>query len=85
MKKAEIVEELKNVWERDHAEEVSKAYNKVVKVLSKLDMYSANLVANLVQLQTVQKSIMATVERNKEEEVNEDGGMERSCVERDEC
>lgn len=88
MKNGELVKELKGVWENDHAEDVTKAYNKIVKVLSKLDIYSANMVVNLVHLQTIHKSIMCTVgaDKKEEEEVIEDGGMEGSSSEgREHC
>lgn len=93
MKNGELVEELKLIWENDHAEEVSKAYNKIVKVLGKLDVYSANMVVNLISLQTVEKSLACTVGRfvveeevteeelEENEEVIRNGRMERSGFE----
>ena len=74
-KKNILVDNLKSVWENDHAEDVTKTYNEIVRLLSGLDMYSANLVVNLVFIQTIQKSIVETVGGEK------DGSMERSCVE----
>ena len=80
MEKDKLVDNIKRVWENDHAEEVTEAYNKIVEVLKNLDMYSANLVINLVAFQTTQKSILATVEKEKIGG-EEDGRMERSGIE----
>jgi len=61
VKKDKIVEDLKGIWENDHAEEITEAYNKIVEILAELDMYSANMLVNLLWRQTVKKTYMATV------------------------
>lgn len=67
--KTALVNNLKAVWENDHAEEISEAYNKIAGVLSGLDMYSANMVVNLISYQTMQKTVFGTVGKTKEEVV----------------
>ena len=59
--KDKLIENIKAVWENDHAEEVTEAYNKIVEVLEGLDMYSANMLINLVWLQTTEKTFKSTV------------------------
>ena len=60
-KEKELVKYIKAIWENDHAEAVSDAYNEIVEIMSKLDTYSANMVMNLVWLQTVKKTYENTV------------------------
>ena len=56
-----LVNQLKVVWENEHGNEVTEAYNDIVAILSDLDMYSANMLVNLLWMQTTQKSYMNTV------------------------
>lgn len=60
-KERKFAENVKAIWESDHAEEISEAYNEILKIMSKLDMYSANMVMSLVYFQTVKKIYEATV------------------------
>jgi hypothetical protein len=59
--KDKLLENIKVVWENDHGEEVTEAYNKIVEVLAKLDIYSANMLVNLLWIQTVKKTFKGTV------------------------
>ena len=59
--KDKLIENIKTVWENDHGEEVTNAYNEIVGVLEKLDVYSANILINLLWYQTTIKSFEATV------------------------
>ena len=74
-KKAEdnekLVNQLKVVWENEHGEEVTEAYNDIIAILSNLDMYSANMLVNLLWMQTTQKTYVSTVGKSemKKEEV----------------
>lgn len=67
----ELIAQVKALWENEHGEEMTEAYNKIVNILSELDMYSANILVNLLWLQTVQKTYIKTV--GKKEEVKIDG------------
>ena len=60
-KQKKFIESVKSIWENDHAEEVTEAYNKILEIMSGLDMYSANMVMSLVYYQTVEKTYKATV------------------------
>jgi len=60
-KQDKLIENLKMVYETDHANEITEAYNKIVEILAGLDMYSANMLVNLLWRQTVKKTYMATV------------------------
>jgi hypothetical protein len=59
--KDKLVENIKAVWENDHGEEITTAYNEIVKILAELDMYSANMLVNLIWRQTVKKTFVATI------------------------
>lgn len=63
----EFVNNIKTIWENDHGEEIAEAYNKIVDIIAILDTYSANMVVNLVQYQTVQKTFEATVGKKEKE------------------
>ena len=60
-KQKQFFENVKTIWENEHAEEVSEAYNEILKIMSALDIYSANMVMNLIYFQTVKKTYEATV------------------------
>jgi hypothetical protein len=60
-KQNKLIEQVKTLWENDHGEEMTEAYNEIVEILGKLDMYSANILVNLLWLQAVQKTYMNTV------------------------
>ena len=60
-KQKKFFDNVKTLWENEHAEEVTEAYNEILDIMSKLDMYSANMVMNLVYFQTVKKTYEATV------------------------
>lgn len=60
-KEKELVKNITAIWENDHGEVVSDAYNEIVEIMSKLDTYSANMIMNLVWLQTVKKTYESTV------------------------
>jgi hypothetical protein len=66
-KQKELIDKIKGVWENEHAEEISEAYNNIVAILATLDMYSANMLVNLLWLQTAQKSYVATVGKKEVE------------------
>lgn len=66
-KQNELLAQIKDMWEVGHAEEVTDAYNEIVEILNTLDVYSANMLVNLVWLQTAQKTYMGTVGKPKEE------------------
>jgi hypothetical protein len=69
-KQNELIEQVKTLWENDHGEEMTEAYNEIVSILGKLDMYSTNILVNLLWLQAVQKTYKNTVGK---EEVEIDG------------
>jgi hypothetical protein len=71
-KQNELIAQVKALWENSHGEEMTEAYNEIVGILGKLDMYSANILVNLLWLQAVQKTYLGTVGK-KEEEVEIDG------------
>jgi hypothetical protein len=62
----EFMAQVKSIWESDHGEEMTDAYNKIIDVLAELDMYSANILVNLLWLQTVQKTYLGTVGKKEE-------------------
>jgi hypothetical protein len=66
-KQKELIDKIKCIWENEHAEEISKAYNNIVAILATLDMYNANMLVNLLWLQTAQKSYVATVGKKEVE------------------
>lgn len=70
-KQNELIRQVKSLWENDHGEEMTEAYNEIVNILSELDMYSANILVNLLWLQTAQKTYLGTV--GKKEKVKTDG------------
>ena len=67
-----LVEQLKAAWENEHGEEITVAYNDIIAILAELDMYSANMLVNLLWLQTTQKTYVSTV--GKSEMKKEKGG-----------
>jgi hypothetical protein len=69
-KQNELIAQVKTLWENDHGEEMTEAYNEIVAILGKLDMYSANILVNLIWMQAVQKTYLGTVGK---EEVEIDG------------
>lgn len=77
-KQNELIAQVKSIWESDHGDEMTDAYNKIINILSGLDMYSANILVNLLWLQAVQKTYLGTV--GKKEEVKTNGGMERTDI-----
>lgn len=77
-KQNELVAQVKSIWESDHSDEMTDAYNSIIDVLQNLDMYSANILVNLLWIQTVQKTYLGTV--GKKEEVKTDGSMERTGI-----
>ena len=60
-KQAQFLENVKAMWENDHAEVVAEAYNEILEIMKNLDVYSANMVMNLVYFQTVKKTYEKTV------------------------
>jgi hypothetical protein len=72
-KQNELIAQMKSIWENGHGDEMTDAYNKIIGVLQNLDMYSANILVNLLWLQTVQKTYLGTVGK-KEEKVRETNG-----------
>lgn len=68
----ELIAQVKSIWESDHSDEMTDAYNKIIDILGELDMYSANILVNLLWLQTVQKTYLGTV--GKKEEIRETNG-----------
>jgi formiminotetrahydrofolate cyclodeaminase len=66
-KQNELIAQIKSMWENGHAEEMTDAYNNIVDVLGKLDMYSANILVNLIWMQTVQKTYLGTVGKKEVE------------------
>jgi len=66
-KQKKFVDSVKKLWENDHGEEIGDSYNKIVEILSELDMYSANMLVNLIWYQTAQKTYLKTIGKNKEE------------------
>lgn len=66
-KQNNLIAQVKKLWEDDHGEEMTEAYNEIIGILSKLDMYSANILVNLLWLQAVQKTYIGTVGRKEEE------------------
>lgn len=56
-----LVKQVISVWENTHGEEVAEAYNKIVSILADLDVYTANMLVNLLWLQITQKTFDATV------------------------
>lgn len=69
-KEKQLVESIKAVWEDNHSEEVTEAYNKIVEIMSTLDVYSANMVMSLIYFQTVRKTYESTVGRKEMEVKN---------------
>ena len=65
-KEEELLKTIKAVWENGHGEEVTEAYNKIVDVLKDLDVYSANMLVNLIWLQTAQKTFAGTVGKKED-------------------
>jgi hypothetical protein len=64
-----LIQQVEKLWENDHGEEMTKAYNEIIGILGKLDMYSANILVNLLWLQAVQKTYIKTVGK-EEVEIN---------------
>lgn len=79
-KQNELIARMKSIWENGHGDEMTEAYNKIVDILQDLDMYSANILVNLLWLQTAQKTYIGTVGRKEGGEI--DGGMERTNIKR---
>jgi hypothetical protein len=67
----ELIAQVKSLWENDHSDEMTDAYNKIIDILQNLDMYSANILVNLLWLQTAQKTYLGTV--GKKEVMKTDG------------
>lgn len=68
-KQNELIAQVKTLWENGHGEEMTESYNEIVSILGKLDMYSANILVNLLWIQAVQKTYLGTVGKKQEEEV----------------
>jgi hypothetical protein len=66
-KQNELIAQVKTLWENGRGEEMSAAYNEIVGILAKLDMYSANILVNLIWMQAVQKTYLGTVGKKEEE------------------
>ena len=66
-KQNELLAQVKELWESDHGEEMTEAYNGIIDILSMLDIYSANILVNLLWIQTVQKTFLCTVGKKEEE------------------
>jgi hypothetical protein len=68
-KQNDLIKQVKALWENDHGEEMTEAYNEIIGIIGKLDMYSANILVNLLWLQAVQKTYIKTVGK-EEVEIN---------------
>jgi hypothetical protein len=64
-KEKELIENLKTVWEGQHSGEIGVAYNKIVEILAELDIYSSNMLVNLLWLQIAEKTYKGTVEKRE--------------------
>ena len=65
-KEKELLDNIELLWENSHAEEIVVAYNKILDIMGTLDMYSANMVMNMIHYQTIEKTYHATVGRIKD-------------------
>jgi hypothetical protein len=66
-KQNELIAQIKAVWESGHSEEMAEAYNEILGILANLDIYSANILVNLLWLQTAQKTFSLTVGKKEME------------------
>jgi hypothetical protein len=66
-KQNELIAQIKTMWESGHGEEMSEAYNEIIGILANLDIYSANILVNLLWLQTAQKTLALTVGKKEME------------------
>jgi hypothetical protein len=57
----QFFENSQKLWENEHAEQISECYNKIVEILKDLDIYSANMLINLLYWQIMQKTYFSTV------------------------
>ncbi len=73
-KKNDLVKTLKKVWEDEVAEVVAEKYNRIVGELQDLDIYTCNMIVNLLFWQTGHKTYLSTVAKPKTE--NNKGGKE---------
>jgi formiminotetrahydrofolate cyclodeaminase len=69
-KQNELIAQMKSIWEDGHGDEMTDAYNKIVDILGGLDMYSANILVNLLWLQTAHKTYLGTVGRKEGGEID---------------
>lgn len=66
-KQKKLLDGMKEVWENVHAEEIADAYNEILEIMKKLDIYSANMVMTLVYFQTAMKTFEKTVGKGGEQ------------------